>query len=310
MQFKDVNRNRPLVTEVWYPTTDTLKPADKKNSPFVRLNTVRDGEIAGSNRPLIMLSHGSGGTRLDLEWLAQYLVLHGYIVASPDHWGNTFDNKIPIEFIKPWERPQDISFVITQLLANPAFKRAINPRKIGAAGFSFGGATMIELAGGVADYPALLNYYRTTGRKEVEVPELPTLVALLSDSSFVAQTRHVPVLKDGRIKAFISISPSIGTGFSNAAQVKDVHGAILIIGSAADVMDPVKLNSRNYHQLIAGSEYHEFPGKTGHFVMLPEANDELKKAVPNVFTDDPSVNRHEVHLTVDSLAVDFFDRKL
>ena len=44
--------------------------------------------------------------------------------------------------------------------------------------------------------------------------------------------------------------------------------------------------------------------------MLGEANDRLKKAVPSVFTDDPSVNRHHVHCTVDSLAVDFFGRKL
>jgi predicted dienelactone hydrolase len=198
LQFKDEKRNRPLVTEVWYPTADTLKPGDKINSPFLRLNTVRDGKIAGSNLPLIIISHGSGGNRLSMEWLAQSLALHGFIVAAVDHWGNTSDNKIPIEFIKPWERPQDISFVITRLLADPVFKKATDPRKIGAVGFSFGGYTVIALAGGVADYPALLAYYRTTGCKEVEVPELPGLVGLLSDSTFIAQTHHVPVLKDSR----------------------------------------------------------------------------------------------------------------
>jgi predicted dienelactone hydrolase len=310
LHFKDTRRNRPLTTEVWYPTTDILKPADKYTSPFLRMNTVRDGRIAARKLPLIMISHGSGGDRLSLEWLAQFLALHGYMVAAVDHWGNTYDNKIPIEFIKAWERPQDISFVITQLLSDPVFKKVIDARKIGAVGFSFGGSTMIELAGGIADYPALLNYYRTTGRKEVEVPELPGLVALLSDSAFVAQTRHVPVLKDSRIKAFIAISPSMGTGFSNKSQFKNVNGAVLIIGSNADVMNPVKLNSRNYHYLITGSEYYEFPGKTGHYVMLAEANDKIKKEVPAVFMDDPSVNRHQVHLTVDSLALDFFRRKL
>jgi predicted dienelactone hydrolase len=310
LHYKDTYRNRPLTTEVWYPTNDKLSPADEQASPFLRMNTVRNGSIAGSNLPLIMISHGSGGDRLSLEWLAQFLAGHGYVVAAVDHWGNTYDHKIPIEFIKAWERPLDISFVITQLLSDPVFKQVIDARKIGAVGFSFGGATMIELAGGMVNYPAVLQYYRTTGRKEVEVPELPGLVALLSDSAFVAQTRHVPVVKDSRIKAFIAISPSMGTGFSNKAQFKEVHGAVLIIGSHADVMDPVKLNARNYHQLIAGSEYHEFPGKTGHFVMLAEANDKIKKEVPTVFTDDPTVNRHQVHLTVDSLALDFFHRKL
>jgi hypothetical protein len=32
--------------------------------------------------------------------------------------------------------------------------------------------------------------------------------------------------------------------------------------------------------------------------------------VPAVFTDDPTVNRHQVHLAVESLALDFFHRKL
>jgi hypothetical protein len=44
--------------------------------------------------------------------------------------------------------------------------------------------------------------------------------------------------------------------------------------------------------------------------MLGEANDEVKKAAPSIFTDDSSVDRHRVHLTVDSLALDFFKRKL
>jgi hypothetical protein len=89
-----------------------------------------------------------------------------------------------------------------------------------------------------------------------------------------------------------------------------VHGAVLIIGSAADIMDPVRLNARNYHHLIVGSGYYEFPGKASHYVMLGEANDEVKKAAPSIFTDDSSVDRHRVHLTVDSLALDFFKRKL
>jgi hypothetical protein len=62
--------------------------------------------------------------------------------------------------------------------------------------------------------------------------------------------------------------------------------------------------------LINGSQLYINPGKTGHYVMLSEAIDPVKKEAPMLFTDDPSVNRHAVHLKVDSLAVAFFRKAL
>ncbi|MBO9730731.1 MAG: hypothetical protein J7623_18965 [Chitinophaga sp.] len=308
--FKDEKRNRPLVTELWYPTTDTLKASDKRFSPFLRRYTVRDGSLPTGKLPLIMVSHGTGGSRTSLEWIVQHLVQSGFIVAAVDHWGNTSDNKIAVEFMKPWERPQDISFALTQLLKEKEVNAVIDTVRIGALGFSFGGYTVIALAGGVIDYPVLIHYYRTIGHREVEVPEYPGLGRLLYDSTLIAATKHVPNLKDSRIKAFVALSPGTGPGFVRKEQFKDVHGAVFITGSLADSIAPVKSNARVYHKLIKGADYYEFGGKVGHYVMLGEANDELKQEAPVPFVDDPSVNRHEVHLKVDSLVTDFFKRNL
>ncbi|MGO4290242.1 alpha/beta hydrolase family protein [Chitinophaga sp. RAB17] len=308
--FKDEKRNRPIVTEVWYSTTDTLKVSDKKYSPFLRNYTVRDGSLPTGKLPLIMVSHGTGGSRLSLEWLIQNLVQSGFIVAAVDHWGNTADNKIAVEFLKGWERPQDISFALTQLLKDKDFNTVIDSQKIGALGFSFGGYTVIALAGGVVDYPVMLHYYRTIGHREMEVPEFPGLGRLLYDSTLLAATKHVPDLKDSRIKAFFALSPGTGPGFVRKQQFENVHGPVFITGSLADSMAPVKTNARVYHQLIRGAGYYEFGGKVGHYVMLGEADNELKKEAPIPFVDDPSVNRHQVHLKVDSLATDFFKRNL
>lgn len=308
--FKDEKRNRLLITEVWYPTTDTLKQRDKAFSPFTRVNTVRDGKLSSIRLPLIMLSHGTGGSRLSLEWLADALVKSGFIVAAVDHWGNTYDNKIGIEFVKPWERPQDISFVLTSLLNDHDFKPVINQDKIGAAGFSFGGFTVIALAGGKFDFMALRAYYKTAGKKELEIPEYPNLAKYLDDSTLLAGAKNYPPLHDKRIKAFFSISPALGPGFISAKQVKDIAGPVCIVGSQSDSIAPVKTNALRYHELIKGSQYYVNPGKTGHYVMLQEAIDEVKKEAPTYFTDDPSVSRHQVHLKVDSLAVGFFIKEL
>ena len=44
--------------------------------------------------------------------------------------------------------------------------------------------------------------------------------------------------------------------------------------------------------------------------MLGEAIDEVKRSYATYFADEPSVDRHEVHLQVDSLAVGFFKKNL
>ncbi|WPU92560.1 hypothetical protein SNE25_24870 [Mucilaginibacter sabulilitoris] len=310
LHFKDEKRNRPLITEVWYPTMDTLKKSDMAFSPFVRANSVRDGKLPTVKLPLIILSHGTGGSRLSLEWLADSLVKSGFIVAAVDHWGNTFDNKIGIEFAKPWERPQDISFVLTSLLNEHDFKAIIDPTKVGAAGFSFGGFTVIALAGGKFDFMTLRNYYKTVGHKELEIPEFPNVAKFLDDSTLLAGAKNYPPLQDKRIKAFFSISPALGPGFVSGKQVKDISGPVYIVGSQSDSIAPVKTNALHYHELIKGSQYYINPGKTGHYVMLQEAIDEVKKQAPIYFTDDSSVNRHQVHIKVDSLATNFFTKYL
>ena len=308
--FRDSSRHRPVVTEVWYPTNDTLQPSDKAFSPFARKPTVRNGRLSPGKWPLIMLSHGTGGGRLTLEWLSQALAENGYIVAAVDHYGNTYEYKIPLEFLKPWERPLDISFALTSLLKDNAFQAAIDQQQIGAIGFSFGGFTVIALAGGELNYTTLLNYFKTAGRKEIEIPEFPGLSKYLDDTALTVAVKRVPALQDTRIKAFFAISPALGPGFTTKQQFKNINSPVYITGSQSDSIAPAKTNARLYHQLIDNSAYYEFPGKTGHYVMLGEAIDEVKKEAPTYFSDDPSINRHLVHLKVDSLAVDFFKKNL
>ncbi|WP_460940934.1 alpha/beta hydrolase family protein [Spirosoma humi] len=308
--FMDSSRHRPVVTEVWYPTDDSLKASDQAFSPFIRQYTVRNGQLPTYKMPLIMLSHGTGGGRLTMEWLAQGLVQHGFVVAAVDHWGNTYDNKVALEFLKPWERPLDIRFALTALLTNTPFSTVIDSQRIGAAGFSYGGYTVIALAGAVLDYKALLTYYKTKGRQEIDIPELPGVAQYLDDPSIQVAIEKIPSLQDNRISAFLAISPALGQGFVSKDQMKAIQKPVYVIGAHSDKMAPVKTNAYHYHGLIPGSNYYEFKGKTGHYVMLNEATEEVKKSDPTYFTDDPTVDRHKVHSAVIRLAAQFFRHKL
>jgi predicted dienelactone hydrolase len=309
--FTDEARNRPVKTELWYPTTDTLTPQDKDFSPFVRLETVRNGKAPAKKMPLILISHGTGGGRLTLEWLADGLAKNGFMVAAVDHYGNTYDNKIAEDFLKPWRRPLDISYALSALLKDPLFGPLIDTARIGAAGFSIGGYTIIALAGGKLNLGALKAYFKTeSGKKELAIPEFPNLAADIDNDAITKSFENSPQLKDLRIKAFFAICPAAGQGFTSRGQFTDISAPVYIVGAQSDSIAPVKTNAWHYHQLVTGSKFELIPGKVGHYVFLSEALDEVKKSAPIYFTDDPSVNRHEVHEHVAQLAVDFFKKNL
>lgn len=114
--------------------------------PTLKLDGIQ--HIAFVHRhPLVLLSHGTGGNRFSLAWLAIALVKQGYMVIAPDHWGNTFDNKIPEYFVRYWDRPLDVRFLLSQIFADENLCKYIDHEKIGALGFSFGGNAVLALAG-------------------------------------------------------------------------------------------------------------------------------------------------------------------
>ncbi|HEY8929782.1 MAG TPA: hypothetical protein VIM55_11355 [Mucilaginibacter sp.] len=309
--YKDEKRNRPVITEVWYPTADTLTAADKAFSPFIRIQSVHNGGFPTSKMPLVFISHGAGGNRLTLEWLADKLVQNGFIVAAADHYGNTFDHSTVEGFLEPWERPQDISFALTALLKEPGLGNVIDTQRLGMAGFSIGGYTTLALAGAQINVYALKDYYKSAkGRREINIPEFPGLLNYIDKPEIEQSFKNAPPLKDPRFKAFFAISPASGQGFTSKEQTKTITAPVYIVVGQADSIAPAATNAARYHELISQSKYYVVKGKTGHYVFLNEAADVVKKQEPKFFVDDPSVSRKQVHEEVSQLAVDFFKKEL
>ena len=111
-------------------------------------------------------------------WLAYHLASRGYIAAAVDHHGNTTAEKQ--QFAQGatlvWERPKDPSVVLDKLLTDPQFGSHIDADRIGAAGFSLGGYTVIALAGGKFSPDAFDAWCRTDQRDftcepQLELPE-------------------------------------------------------------------------------------------------------------------------------------------
>lgn len=309
--LNDSTRKRPLKTEVWYPTKDTTKYNATTEYPFKLPPTSKDANIISDKFPLILISHGTGGNRISLMWLACELASSGYIVAAVDHWGNTLDNKIPENFVKTWDRPLDISYVLDKLLYDSKFKSNIDTAKIGMAGFSLGGYTTIALAGGNIDYNLLREFSKTSeGKNEFDIPELGDVSKLITSSIINKGIEYKNKLKDDRISAFIAMAPALGQGFNNESQFENINNPILIIGAENDDRAPIKTNAKHYHNLIKNSRFINLEGNIGHYIFMNEAKDGLRGAAPQIFKDERDVNRNSIHNKISNIVIEYFDKEL
>jgi predicted dienelactone hydrolase len=105
--------------------------------------------------PLIVFSHGLGGTREGYRYLGEHWARHGFIAVHVQHPGSDISIfngpgtprakalRAVANLEHSHNRPQDISFVLDQLAADPR----INPNAIGVAGHSFGAHTALAILG-------------------------------------------------------------------------------------------------------------------------------------------------------------------
>lgn len=305
INYQDSSRNRPVKVEIWYPTYENDSIFERTTDlPFILDPTIRNANFVQRSLPLVFLSHGTGGNRFSLAWLAISLAKCGYIIVSPDHWGNTFDNKIPEYFVRYWERPMDISFLLTHVLADKSIGQYINKDKIGIVGFSFGGYTSLALAGADLDCNLLIKNSDTpNGEKEFNIPELGNLRKLIKQ---ISCDNIQKTFKDKRIKAFVALSPALGLGFNSNDQTKNIDSPVLIIGTENDQIAPIKTNAEFYSKIIYGSDFLLLEGKVGHYIFLNEATETLKKEAKKYYMDDKTVNRQKIHEKIENRIITFF----
>ncbi len=114
---------------------------------------------ASPNTPLVVFSHGLGGSREGYSYLGKYWAANGVAALHVQHLGS--DRSVwmgnPVQMVNRLQqaaqaseaiaRAQDASFALTQVLADPRFDRRLDANRIAAAGHSYGANTAMLLAG-------------------------------------------------------------------------------------------------------------------------------------------------------------------
>ena len=310
-----------LITTVWYPAAAATRMAPQVLGPpdaplFALGEWAVDAAPAGGRFPLIVLSHGTGGSAEIMGWLASGLAQRGYVVAAVNHPGNNALEEYTAEgFLVWWERARDLTTVINFVLRDPAFSAALDPRRIGAIGFSLGGYTMFEIAGARTD-PARFQEYCRSAEAEgcADPPEFPNLFARwagLQKSSppLQAATRRAgDSYRDPRVRAAFAIAPALGPALIPDS-LRRISIPIHILAGDADRVVPARANAQRLAQLTPGATSTSLPA-AGHYTFLAACTDAGRRAQPQLCADAAGIDRDSIHQRTIDLAAAFFERTL
>jgi predicted dienelactone hydrolase len=304
-----------LEVAVWYPTQQKT-PAEKINSDIWKIkDAIKNASLDSTTKlPLIIFSHGYSGDQWAHTWFAEHFAEHGYIVAIVRHYGNSYPNMIPEICVRPWNRPQDLSFVLDQLLKHPQFKDSIDTNRIGAAGFSQGGVACMWLAGVEAhltreNLKQQITMVHAPEYKQLHFKDIPSdrLNAVLDNFTEQDFKQANCSYYDQRFKAVFVMAPGIDeenimfTPHSLSQSKMPMH---ITVG---------QMDEGTVEQSIFFSEHIPYctltiiPGYVTHWPLLNEGTQEGKLKRPIYTIDHPSVDRKKIHASTASEALEFFN---
>lgn len=213
--------------------------------------------------PVIVFSHGAGGSKDSYPYLAKYWAQNGFIVIQPTHQDsigkpkNATDGfrkliaevrKLPTDYAGWNNRVRDISFVIDSLpIIQKESNTQLDAKRLGVGGHSYGAFTAVIIGGGKVPEPA---------------------------KKFITKSR------DERVKAILAISPQCARsrksdfGFDDKTAWQNITGPAMFMTGTYDQTGRTKAADRRqafegspaggkFYVVIKGANHMTFAGRSG-----------------------------------------------
>jgi predicted dienelactone hydrolase len=308
-----------LITRIWYPVDAGVPEAAHEigapGQPVFRGHPVAINaplSPAQAKYPLLLLSHGTGGSADSLDWLGAALAAAGYVVAGVNHPGNTALEPLTREgFMLWWERATDLSEVLDGMLADPTLGSHIDRDRIGAVGFSLGGYTVLALAGARTNVQAFLDFCNSPSADAIcHPPEMDqskdaaTTPPALSPQAAASLARAGASYREPRIKAIFAIAPALGEAF-DAASFAGVDIPVALLAGTSDTTAPVETNIKRIAGLLPKAGVTMLPGAS-HYTFLDICLPAAVDLRPFICKDNPGIDRDAVHAQAIERARGFF----
>lgn len=248
------------------------------------LPTLPQGVLA----PVIVISHGLGSDRQTFAYLGQHLASYGFAVAIPEHPGSNagqiqaliegFASEVtaPIELI---DRPLDIKFLLNEL--ERSFRGRLNLQQVGALGHSFGGYTVLALAG------AQINVEELT--KECTPTNDSLNLSLLLQCRALELSLTPPSLQDERVKAAIAINP-FGSTIFGEDQFRQLQLPLMLVASSDDTAAPALPEQiQPFTWLTNANKYLVLLQNGTHFSTLASSSESAIPIPPEAIGPNPEI---------------------
>jgi predicted dienelactone hydrolase len=286
---------QPIETGIWYPSDAAV--ASRRVGPYTQ-TVALNGEIAGRGLPLIVISHGAGGSFQQHYDTAIALAEAGFVVAAITHPGdNTRDQSRFAEFER---RPRHITALIDYMLASSPQHDRIDPKRIGIFGFSAGGFTALVAIGGVPDF--------SLGRAYCEAQPDDPGCRRARETGIRPSAPPAAFTHDARISAAVVAAP-LGVVFTRDG-LAGIMAPIQLWRSERDEVVPQPFHAQHvYDELPTKPEYHVV-ANAGHFAFLPECPLFLSLFVRDGCRDPAGFDRAAFHRQFNEQVVAFFKAKL
>ncbi|MCE5173329.1 alpha/beta hydrolase [Paenibacillus profundus] len=176
------------------------------------LELARDAEALEGMFPLVLLSHGTGGSPLVYRILARHLARNGFIVGMPEHpFNNRNNNSLEGTIQNLTYRPRHIRMAIDWFFENKMFAGKIKTNAVSIIGHSLGGYTALAAAGGLpTSFPH-------------ETPD--------------GQPQLIEVAPDPRIQSLVLLAPA-SVWFQSEGALSMVNVPILMLDAEKDPYTP------------------------------------------------------------------------
>ena len=281
----------PLALRIWFPKSEGF-----------------GDHMRGTALPLIVISHGAGGSAFDHADTARTLARAGFVVVALTHAGDNYrDQSYVGRGLHLLRRPGQVERTIDYMLTAWPEHAHIDANRVGMFGFSAGGFTTLVLAGGAPDLSRAVAHCRT------EPDAWDCLYLRRRGWRLHAQAQATPPdwSHDPRIKAIVVAAPAVGYSFA-PDHLAEVTIPVQLWG--ADHDDVVEDSALIVRRLLPRRVEFHLVQNAGHFSFIAPCSWIERAAiivgerfgVPAICSDRPGFDRPAFHKVFDDAVTAFF----
>ena len=277
---------------VWSPCST---PAGRIDLAPLVLQGTRDCAIAGQSLPLVVVSHGAGGSALGHHDTAAALADAGFVVAAINHPGDNFQDMSRQGHLSAFAtRPVDMRRLTDYMLSTWPHRSQLDAGKVGFFGYSRGGYTGLVAIGAKPDWTLR-----------------PDLCPPLSMRPLCGEIRRneIPAtpVPDARIKAAVIVDP---LSVFDAKGLGQVNTPVQLWASAlgGDGVTPQSVEMLGTG--LPRAPDWQVAAHARHYAFLAPCSPALAEVAPDICRDAPGFDRAAFHKDFNAQVVAFFQRHI